>query len=441
MHRRIWAIGLFYCFFPPLAEGQFSSFASVSYGGHTNPLYNYQRIRDNLTQGYLEARYSAPIRTDLFEAAYVGGLILFSDITDRNYLEHRLRCSFVTKSQISFPDSEPSIIQLQPLDDSKEEPEEETEVSTDDDSDEAPSDLDSTRSHFEIALTGSARHDKLAFREFDNTGLTLNGSYRFPLLKGTTLRFSPATTYRSYRILPELSNISAILALTLRHHLRGDSWIGVSFSAGVKHFPDETYDTTRFESLRTYVVKSTGKGKAGAKLVVPSEKGLLVNASTTTSTQISAGSHISWARDGSLLELEALFRWNPGSSIRYLAQYTNTSTLTEDIYHDQFSYGGPELSLSYKQRIVFGIQAIIRIETARRDHLGPAFSLDGVQCSDHRQDLRSSLEIYVSRYIQLNESLGLDLALSGAVLRNQSQDAYNDYSLQQLSVSLGIGFF
>ena len=135
-----------------------------------------------------------------------------------------------------------------------------------------------------------------------------------------------------------------------------------------------------------------------------------------------------------------MFRRNPGLPSRYLAQYANTSILSEDIYNDHFSYEGPEVQLRIKQTLPFGLQSILTLEHQRKEFGAPAVSLVGDQIAAHRLDFRNSVELYLSKYVELSESLGLDIALGSEFLRNQSNDDYNDYSLYNISLSLGIGF-
>jgi hypothetical protein len=74
------------------------------------------------------------------------------------------------------------------------------------------------------------------------------------------------------------------------------------------------------------------------KLVNPSGKGILVNESTNTASQVAGGFFGSLTWKSGSLSADALYRFNTGSASRYLAQYANTSILSEDIYNDFAHY-------------------------------------------------------------------------------------------------------
>jgi hypothetical protein len=300
-------------------------------------------------------------------------------------------------------------------------------------------DRDSVLSYLGIVAFVGARHDKEAFREFDNTGAGLTADFRFRL-GSLFMRVSNEAGYRSYAYLSELSNITESVRLQIGKQWTGGGTAGIQVVGGVKYFTTDSYDTTRFEPSRTYVEKANGKGKGGAKLVVPSEKQILVNAATTTTVQLAAGAFAGVRWTGGTLDLDLLYRHNPGDGTRYLAQYANTSILSEDIYNDYFSSDGPAVRLRGTQALPLGLQAIVTLDAARKRFSAPALRLDGETNAEKRVDLHSSAELWLSRYIALSESLGIDLALSVGAARNESNDDYNDFALIQVAMSFGIGF-
>jgi hypothetical protein len=114
--------------------------------------------------------------------------------------------------------------------------------------------------------------------------------------------------------------------------------------------------------------------------------------------------------------------------------------LNGDIYNDFFSYGGPEVKVGSHQALPFGIQLSVRTEMQRKKFLAPALDLDGYQTTANRVDVRGVAEGTLSRVFPLKNGVALELTLSGGASRNQSNDAYNDYSLFYYSGSVGIGF-
>jgi hypothetical protein len=114
--------------------------------------------------------------------------------------------------------------------------------------------------------------------------------------------------------------------------------------------------------------------------------------------------------------------------------------LNEDIYTDFFSYDGPEGRLTWKQSFPLGVQSTMTCGVARKQFKASALDLDGNDLGVSRTDTHGYAEIWLSRYIPLTEGLALDVALSGAVVRNRSNDAYNDFGLYQVGLSVGVGF-
>ena len=412
------------------ARAQFNGFASASYGYHSDPLYNYETIPDQLRQGYLELQYAVPAGTGKLTAGYVAGLMVFNTFTDRNYLEHSGRISY----QNAFGVPRPPPRKLPPDPDAEGE-----DAATEEDAEEAPVDPDSGRVYLNLQLRASARHDKVAFREFNNTGAGFTAVVRMPV-GGFFLRVMNDVGMRSYANLPELSNLSEHLTLQVGRAARS-GWIGgLMASGGFKYYTSELYDTTLYESTRTYVEKNSGKGKAGAKLIVPSEKKILVNAATTTSWQIAGGGFAGATWTGGSVGFDVLYRHTPGVGTRYLAQYVNSSMLTEDIYNDFFSYEGPEGRLVYRQTLPLGVQSILSCSIARHTFAAPALDINGVEIGGNRTDIHSVADLWISRYFDIGAGMGLDLAVSAGVTRNQSNDDYNDFGLWQVGLSAGVGF-
>ena len=406
------------------ASAQLSGFVSASYGYHRNPLYNYERIPDQLRQSYLELQYAHPLGNGTISAGYVSGLMIFNTFTDRNYYEHNGRIVF----QQAFGKIPQAPRIAKPAQEGEVDEEEEEE-------EEEQADRDSVRSYLDVTARFGARHDKTAFREFDNVGGSLAGSYRFRV-GSMFVRVHNDAGIRSYVNLAELSNMFDVLSVRLGRFSPGGLVFGVVMQGGIKHFTNTVDDTTQSVVEED---NGSGKGKGGATLIGTTTD-VLATASSTTSSQLAGGvfGGSSWSTGS--LSVDLLYRHNLGSKTRYLIQYANTSMLDEDIYNEFFSYDGPSIVIAYRQILPLGLQAIVGIDVARKRFSAPALSLNGDILAEQRIDIRSSAELWLSRYIELFDGVGLDIALSAEAVRNQSNDDYNDFSLGQVGVSLGIGF-
>ena len=402
-------------------HSQFSGYVSGTYGFHQNPMYNFERLGDQVKQSYTEINYDDNGETAGMKFGYVSGLMIFNRFAERNYYEHALSANY-SRAFLSGETARQN----------------ENDFAAESDENGIP--LDSSGTHLLVGLKVSARHDKESYKEFDNLGSTFIGSFRVGVGDKAVVRITNVLEYRRYVYLAELSNMTEVLSLQLGVSPGTALDYGLRIGGGVKHFTTSVYDTAKFEAVRTYTEKPGGKGKGGAKLKVPSSKQLLINPGSDNIFQFTAGAYVLTRWENGSLGTELLYRRNPGRPSRYLAQYVNTSILNEDIYNDHFSYEGPEARLRCTQRVPLGLQSIVTIAHQRKRFGAPAVNLLGTEVAGDRIDLRSSIELYLSKYVDLTEALGLDIAISAEVVRNQSNDEYNDYALFQFSVSVGIGF-
>ncbi|MGE5439025.1 MAG: hypothetical protein ACM3UR_04155, partial [Bacteroidota bacterium] len=76
--------------FSSKAFPQFSFYGNTSFGYYNNPLYNYQRKPDQLRQSYLEMNYLKDFEASRLSFSYVSGLMLFNQLSDRNFYEHNI---------------------------------------------------------------------------------------------------------------------------------------------------------------------------------------------------------------------------------------------------------------------------------------------------------------------------------------------------------------
>lgn len=408
---------------------QFAGYMSATYGHHQNPLYNYEELSDQLRQTYTELQYTNAWSTSAVKLTYVSGLMIFNRFTDRNYYEHNLSGKYGIAFSSTGVNSDQARSPTKEKEDGGDE-EEETEASP----------TDSTSSYLDIGLKVGARHDKATYKEFDNIGSSASASYRFEISDDWFLRISNTLDYRRYVYLPELSNLTDAVSLQMGTASGSSLALGLRTGVGLKHYTSSLYDTARFEATRTFVYKPAGKGKPGAKIRVPSSKLILINSDSDNILQLSMGTYLTTTWSDGSAGVEFLYRRNPGSPSRYLAQYVNTSILNEDIYNDHFSFEGPEVRVRFTQMLPLGLQSILTVEHQRKRFGAPAVSLLGEQCADNRIDLRHRIEVYLSKYIEITDGIGMDVALGTEALRNQSNDAYNDFFVFQISGSIGIGF-
>ena len=410
-----------------IAQGQVSGYAMGSYGFHTNPLYNYEGLSDQVREGYWELNFTEPSPGTQFRAGYVGGLMIFNRLEGRNYYEHRLDLAYTAK----FPTGQQAQPAMKESDNDEEEAEEPFRGRI-----------------LDVGLRVGARHDKEIYRAFDNLGLEIPLSFTWGVGSGTEFKIAQQAGIRRYYFLAELNNISDVLEAWLTTDVAKRMQLGFSATAGVKHYTTNEIDTSRIETATTTFARGNqGKGKGGSGLSGQNgggnsgkKKEILVNSTTTNTYQVTLGVTGTWKWESGNANAELLYRLNPKSQVRFLAQYVNTSLLTQDIYNDSFSYGGPGLKIGLRQDLPYGLQLTVRGECQRKKFLAPALDLTGIETSSNRVDLHGALEGTLSKTISLNESITLEIAFNSGIARNKSDDAYNDYSLSFYSISVGVGF-
>jgi len=443
---------------------QFSFYGNTSYGFNKNPLGNFEKKSDQLRQSYLEMNYLKDFQSSSLSLSYISGLMLFNQLKDRNFYEHNVFAKYNLRlTEKKLPKEEPARqTPLQTKDtlenedaskaNASETESSETEVAeneaaeteTAEEEDASPESVmeDSSATYLSFIAQAGARYDKDAFKEFDSFGTGLTVSYKTRPGDMFCLRITNSGGLRNYTYISELSNLTDQLLLQLSNKYNGSYQYGVTLSGGIKYYTQSVYDTTKFESKRSFNQKSQGKGKLGSKITVPSSKQILLEPQADGTTQFTAGIFFNknWESQ-TTLKTSFLYRYNPKTLTRYLAQYANTSMLSEDIYNDFFSYKGFEAKLSAGQPLPWKMQISAEYNFQQKNFEAPALNLEGVQISNKkRKDLYNSFDVFLSKNFTFFEGLDIDLMLGTGLQRNQSNDSYNDFSSYNLTGTIGIGF-
>ena len=265
--------------------------------------------------------------------------------------------------------------------------------------------------------------------------------YKFMISDDYYIELTNTFGYRDYTNITVLSNITDILNLQIGNKINSTFNYGLNISGGFKYYTESIYDTSKFEVERSFTTKYTGKGKTGAKITVPSDKDILISPFANGTAQFVADIFMRTHWGKTALQTNILYRYNPNTLVRYLAQYSNTTFLTEDIYNDYFSYEGFEIRSEFTQKLFYDIEIKLDLLFQQKLFGAPALDLVGTKTADQRVDLRTFSELYISRYFNLSDNLGMGIALSSGFIRNQSNDAYNNFSSYYISLSIGFGFY
>lgn len=401
---------------PTIASAQLSGYLSASYGFNGNPLYNYEQTSDQTAQSYVDLHHVTEFDESSLDFGYTGGLMLFNQFAERNYYEHSLAGRWNLTVREEEEESQPA---------------------------------DSTGAYLTSELRFTARHDKDAFEVYDNSSGALNVSYRATTGEALFMRLTNKAEYRSYKLVAELSNFTDILTASLGSRSRDRVYFEALVSAGTKHYSTVLNDTSTYETITTDQGGTgtghgnghgNGNGNSGSVPGFIKKQHLYATPEASTSWQLVAGATIGkeWEKSSALLGV--VYRYNPTTAIRYVAQYVNTSTLSEDIYNDHFAYEGPEAGFKFTQSLPYRITANLQLQWASRTYGAPALSLDGAQVASNRKDNLSVVEATVSKAFEIAEGVDLDLNLTGSAMRNRSNDEYNNFSAGAVVVGVAIGF-
>jgi hypothetical protein len=389
---------------PCAVAGQFSGYVSATHGYDKNPMCNSVSGSDQVTEGYLQLQYETEERDPLFRFLYIGALMRFNVLRERDYYEHALSGTYAHSSDSS--------------------------------------EADSSGRYFDLTTRITARHDREIAQDFDNFGIGCSASYKSTIGESISIGLTNDLQYRQYHYVEPLSNIIDVLTVEVGNS-RGSSFrYGGFLSAGAKYYTDNAYDTTRFvEPVTPGKGKGKGKGVGGGNSGNSSvlKKPLLTTAENT-SIQVTAGLIMWQTWDQESVGGHILLRINPRWVTRYLAYEATSTVLSEDIYNDFMSYEGLELRLHGQFGLPLDLQAKCAINLQQKKFNVPAMSLDGVESTVNREDLRMSFEASLSRNINLSDVFSMELALNFHQVRNQSDDEYNDFSGQAVSLSVGVGF-
>jgi len=409
------------------SQAQISGYTSFGYGYHQNPLANYARIPDQIKQGYVSLSYDTEGDYSAFGLQYVGGLMAFNSFADRTFYEHRLAGTYSIRFEADSPDSTESDEESDDSTAVKSKPPEEASA------------RDSIDQYLSVTLAIAARHDKPLYLEFDNRGAELSATYRGTLGQSMYGRLTNQLAVRQYLSVTALSNTNDLLSGEMGWLFQNGMTFGFTGSAGVKYYTNSAYDTTQYETSRSFTVNPAGKGKPGGKQL--SSKTILVQPKANGTVQIDGALFFrkDWSSQSTLLA-SILYRRDVRSAVRYLAQKTGASTMTEDIYNDFFSYEGPEVRLRVAQPLPGGVQLVLEGELQSKRFAAPALTLGGEDKGENRKDVRSTFDLYASRFVQVWNDFGFDISVSASLARNQSNDSYNDYSFQAVSFGLGFSF-
>jgi hypothetical protein len=391
-------------------SSQYSFYNAISHGFDRNPLCYYARPADQVKQLFTQAKFERNYASSSLDVLYMGTLTVFNALQQRNYYEHTLS----TQYRIAYHNAN---------DASPEQWSESEELRRE------------TSTDLTFALNLSARWDKDYYSDYNNTGADLITAYRHHS-GASFLMYDLQNTlgYRSYTLINELSNATDVFQFSAAHATENGFHNGISVSAGMKYYTVTVYDTAIFAVTSGGTV--TGNGKAGGT----QHTQISLTPQSPGSYQLTVALFNSKRTASFFYEGRIQYCYDVHSEPRFLGKYLNTTFLSEDIYNESFAYHGPEgrITVAYDMPAGFSLSGTAEIKNKLMKL--PAFNLRDEETAPSRKDLASAAECCISKYFEMGKGVTMDISAMVSVLRNQSNDEYNDYSSYTAGMSIGIGF-
>jgi len=285
-----------------------------------------------------------------------------------------------------------------------------------------------------VSLKGLGRFDKTTFNLYDHYLGSGTVELRYAVGAKSALRGIYAVIYKNFTNVPEVNNLENNVVLQGMFGIGGSTQLLVDAGAGYKAYLTTTYDTTKFKQPG----KGRGKGKGGFMNPQAAQERIFIAAveSPSVSQVVFGGGIAQFWRHGSYSFFAAYHRrTNPVNKARYISQQPSGFGADEDIYDDRYMYQSHEFSGGVHMKLAWDISADIGGEHVIKTYARPALSLDGSEIAPQRKDVRSTLEIVLSRDINVGSS-SMTIGLGSSYVRNCSNDEYNNYNGYAISLSI-----
>ncbi|GEM_PF-3492866 len=382
-----------------------------------------------------------------WELSYNGSLLLFRDLTTRNYHLHDV----TLKSTFQFSNEE--------------------EDSGGDEADSSASDADSSSHTLKpsadappqsgihsdsldqflyASVTGASQFNRQEFAEFDLFRTRAELMFRQPFGEAVSLRPAYKATYVSYTNLSGLTNLEHLLSLTVATSFAHDSWLGIRGSYGLKNYPTSTYTAT--VTVSGPGSGSGGHGKGGGNggstksvtrtitLTTPSVHQL--SATVLLDQRIAAATKltVAWTHLGL-----------PSSKARILPQeinnvleqrgFSGSISSESEIYDDHYGYTGNVVTIGLQQSFPSAISLSLSGQMTGKSYMQTALDFDSsATTTGSRSDRRFEWEIDLSKSFSFGNNKVLKPQITFVCIRNASNAPYYDFDKYSIQVGMEYDF-
>lgn len=360
-----------------MVYSQFSATGSLSTMYDDNVDNNHLRVADRIGLLSLDLEHSWGSEQQELGINYAGALNYFSEAVERTFSYHSAGVSFDRV-----------------LDDTGE-------------------------SSLSLGTSYSLRFDRGQYMFYDHGQFALSGRLVHSFADRFRGQFSYSFRSLHFSELPDFDYTEHHGAVRLTTFFPSRTTIIVDGSLGVKTYATSNTSTT-----------STGQMQGrGRRLVDASAPGV-----TQFSGLVRVGQSVV---DGTGLSLTGAYQANLQKESRYLS--SDYGAVSDDqLFDDHYAYEGFSGSLMVTQILYENMTLRLLLEQQHRDYSGrAAYDLNGVQIADVRTDTRRSLA-FQAEYEFTN--LGFSLAVAFDYIRNESNDAFYQYTNNALTMVLSVPF-
>lgn len=403
------------------AQVNFSLYTSSMYDDNSFAFYEKREDMYHAIFGALSAGSSQEY--SYHQGYYYGALVLFRTYSDRTYNVHTLG---------SY-----SQIQLNYRDDGEEQAVRNMNLFADRagpappfDNAEAQQEIfsDSLVSYLFIIPQLGMRldHDNWDFYDFRRGSLLLR--LRRHVSGNIMSRLYYTIQYKQYPNLEQFTHLEHYGGVLLSHALGGGWELFASADGGYKSYTETMSDTLWVSGGKP------GKGKGGVKPPVA----VISQFSTPSTSQFVFSGGLSYRLfPHAPLSLSYLRRSNPSTDARYVREDAIFGLSEDEIFDDRYGYQAHAFRLQMDGVLPGNIRTMNALAFLRKDYPRTATDLTGVPRpgSPQRMDTRYEVRLQaLYPFFRNAAGKGLSIGLAYNYIRNQSNNAYHDYHINQVAL-------
>ncbi|MBI1806533.1 MAG: hypothetical protein HYR76_05720 [Ignavibacteria bacterium] len=405
----------------------------------------YSPLSDQITNLQIDASKDWDLEQTSLGLTYNGSMLLFRDLTTRNYHVHVLSFNvdhhFERDEDTDAPDEDSS--------DSEQDSAAVRQAASKAALSSGHS--DSLDNFLTASLTGGSQFDREEFSQYDNAIISGTVTFRQPLELRASVRPSYTISYHNYPNLSGITNLQNIFALQLGTNIIPGGWIVLTPSYAIKNYPSSTTITYTVEIPGGGNGNGHGKGNSGSgagsgtrtrnfNLATPSVKQF--SATLLWKQKVIAGTEIvaHYTRFG-----------NPSTEARIIPQQLlggleergiiGQFTSENEIFDDHFAYSGNEVGLKFQHSLPYAFSMAVNGQFNYKRYTVPAMDLaDSLVLADNRIDRRSEVVISLSKSFSVGDGKQLKPEVEYHYLRNNSNAPYYTFDKNVFMAGLEFAF-